>query len=557
MSLLRELCKSADESVDEKTLTAAAETAEKGSFLEAVVRYLLGGRNRNVYGSAEGVEAFKTFVRGGGNVPLYEACREKVVNLLTKAPQTNQRRPIRFLDLGCGSGQLLIPLLERWKPRREMHITLVDTSPLADGLVERVRACLPEGSVVRHLQMSFKDFCREVDDDFDVCLSSFALHYSVGLEREHILDWISFHCQRFLLIEFDVDGERLQRTARDDPARFRWLLDKYQIGADEYADSEKDLVVDHFLAPVFAKNFSPDLQSMEQSAVEWKEAMLKAGMKRVQVETVYRYWWADCVILDAWTHNQFDSQPFVSESLAVVEVQGMGRGYRATRAIAEHEVLLVEKPLILDLEDEGSRYHGIGHVVSNGIASPEAAYEWIRENSFISGKEVHVYAKRYLFNHSCWPNAASDGITVAALRPINCGEDVTITYVEGVLHSWRTAVMLLPTPLRAVHLQKEIFGFECLCKRCRGLDAQDVERMLDGVEDLPPKFRQMVSNASALLEESAKRSRIEPLLPSLACTTLEKRWLDECLLAFERYFPPNFPATNKLRKMMMTDFIAP
>ena len=75
-----------------------------------------------------------------------------------------------------------------------------------------------------------------------------------------------------------------------------------------------------------------------------------------------------------------------------------------------------------------------------------------------------------------------------ALTDVEVGEEVTISYIGGVLESKRTAYLFLPNSLRKDKLLS-LFGFECLCDRCRGNQVQELEQELSEkvkeVEDLP------------------------------------------------------------------------
>lgn len=83
---------------------------------------------------------------------------------------------------------------------------------------------------------------------------------------------------------------------------------------------------------------------------------------------------------------------------------------------------------------------------------------------------------------------------VIALRDIREGEELCISYIGGVLHSLRTCYLFLPNEFRAAHL-RNIFGFQCLCNRCVGTEAQEIEALLvslgvtqDLWQDLPADF---------------------------------------------------------------------
>ena len=491
-------------------------------FLQAVVRHLQEDTASALYESKEKAEAFEAFINGGGNVPLYEEAVRIAMGHVEQLRGGDEK--LSIVDLGCGTGKLLLPLLERLKEKNTCvgRVVLMDKNrAMFDTLESQVRNIVGLECRIDLVENSFKDFCQreEYEEDvFDVAISSFALHYTVGEEREIALRWIAKHAAMFLLFEFDVRG--LDDAPRDDQNRFKMLAAKFERGASEYG-ATKDLVVNHFLAPVFTLNFLGQDASLEQSKEAWEKHLLQSN-KRVEVHHVFDYWWAPCVCLVAKSHSNFDVRPFVSDAMQVVEYAEKGKGYRARRAIARGEVVLIEDSLIVDLGNESERYNAIGCVLHAGVADSDP-YDWILENSFKSGDETLIYAKKYIFNHSCWSNCGSfDGIKVHALRDVNIGEELCISYIEGLLHSNRTKALLMPNAKRKQALI-EIFGFQCLCGRCAGTEALKVEQELE-------KLGKDISNT-----------------PMEACKTLE---FDGLLPIYEQFMPPGFVATEKLRQMI-------
>ena len=84
----------------------------------------------------------------------------------------------------------------------------------------------------------------------------------------------------------------------------------------------------------------------------------------------------------------------------------------------------------------------------------------------------------HLANHSCCPNAFfhtarehTTGRAVAtlyALRPLDSGEEVCISYVDG-------QTLLAPMFVRRRIIQNQ-FGFLCVCSRCREEESEDNRR---------------------------------------------------------------------------------
>lgn len=207
-------------------------------------------------------------------------------------------------------------------------------------------------------------------------------------------------------------------------------------------------------------------------------------------------------------------------------------------------MLLAERPLVIaDLSSEEQRYRAIGLVLHASLAGDsDAAYAYLMENAFRVGSETHLFRHKTIFNHSCWCSAGSSADApheVRALRDIAAGEEVTISYIAGVLHSARTCLLFLPTALRAPHLRR-LFGFGCLCGRCMGLEADAVERDLvacgvrdvdadlprDFVERTTPEFRtSFVASVQRIIDDNGgKAMSAAPLLPAAAAMSMQHEW---------------------------------
>jgi SAM-dependent methyltransferase len=171
---------------------------ESSSFCKSVVRHLEGNQ-AGLYSSSE---AFSRFIDGGGNVPLYERAVDHAQQLITSEFGSDMTR-MSLLDLGAGTGKLLIPLLSRLQHVKELRIVLVDAEEgMMKGLKEKVLECRPDADVVT-LVANFVDFVNSEDEEFDVCISSFALHYCpVGDDRTMVLKWYTRTSSFFFFVCF-------------------------------------------------------------------------------------------------------------------------------------------------------------------------------------------------------------------------------------------------------------------------------------------------------------------------------------------------------------------
>jgi SAM-dependent methyltransferase len=293
--MLHELCKQQDGLLVKAELEQVK--VAEDSFLGTVKTHLLEKeKEKELYADTQSAAAFEAFINYGGNVIVYDEC----VKQATPFFQTEQKS-LSVLDLGCGGGKLLLPIVESLKNNTGVEYTfhLVDANlAMMEGLREKVLEILPLATVILK-QANFLDFVNECEEEFDICLSSFALHYSVGEERTAVLKWIRQSCRLFLLFEFDVDSELLSGSISN-VQRFDTLVKKFEAGVEEYAGLDcQQLVKRWFLAPVFCLNFLSTSKSKEQSGKDWTRDFTDCGYQKehVQIQKVAPYWWADCVLI--------------------------------------------------------------------------------------------------------------------------------------------------------------------------------------------------------------------------------------------------------------------
>jgi SAM-dependent methyltransferase len=273
--------------------------------------------------------AFSAFVDHGGNIPLYEACsallaREIAAAMAAKNAQgTGAAQELHLLDLGCGNGQLLKPALAQVFSGESVEgaplsvdtdtavsITLVDASPvmLEEFGEGRDIAGVPSGAVtIRKVTATFSEFFgvssstgdAEVATpaseaapepyEYDLCVTSFAFHYSAVTERAALLRRLREVCRRVLIIEFDVPDLGSGRE------KFDRLWRRYVAGLAEYRSLPCfELVAGGFLWPSFVAACTEHGQQ-EVSAETWAGALRVAGFADVEVVDVFAYWWANCV----------------------------------------------------------------------------------------------------------------------------------------------------------------------------------------------------------------------------------------------------------------------
>lgn len=235
----------------------------------------------NVYVSGE---AFGAFIRGGGNVPLYQA-----VSAALRAAYPHDRE-FTLLDVGVGDGLALLPAL----PPNLRRVDLVEPSV---AMLVAVSEALETHEVVYHaFAGTIQAFAATRDGHWDVAQATFSLQSLPPDERRAALAWLRAHAERLLIAEFDPPelGEGLA------PGRAASIAERYERGLAEYAD-DGGLVAQGFLMPVFFGNFDPTAArtNYEQPIAGWEDDLRAAGFATVTRRHLYDYWWAPCYLLEA------------------------------------------------------------------------------------------------------------------------------------------------------------------------------------------------------------------------------------------------------------------
>jgi hypothetical protein len=235
----------------------------------------------NVYVSGE---AFGAFIRGGGNVPLYQA-----VSAALRAAYPRESE-FTLLDVGVGDGLALLPAL----PPNLHRVDLVEPSA---AMLVAVSEALETHDVVYHaFAGTIQAFAVSRDGHWDVAQATFSLQSLPPDERRAALAWLRAHASRLLIAEFDPPelGEGLA------PERVRSIAARYERGLAEYA-GDGGLVAQGFLLPVFFGNFDPTAArtNYEQPVAGWEADLRAAGFATVAKHHLFDYWWAPCYLLDA------------------------------------------------------------------------------------------------------------------------------------------------------------------------------------------------------------------------------------------------------------------
>jgi hypothetical protein len=229
-------------------------------------------------------EAFAAFIRGGGNIPLYANTSAALREVYAGYSH------VSLLDIGVGDGMALLPALAP----QVVQIDLVE--PSAPMLAQTCTTLNARGIAYSAFNGSIQEFASKAVGLWDLAQATFSLQSLDAEARRESLAWLRGHCARLLIVEFDLpDVSDLYA-----PERMAHFAARYEQGLAEYAD-EGDLVAQGFLMPVFFGYFdrSAARTNYEQPIDAWEADLRAAGFARVARRSIYAYWWAPAVMLDA------------------------------------------------------------------------------------------------------------------------------------------------------------------------------------------------------------------------------------------------------------------
>ncbi|MEV0697934.1 methyltransferase domain-containing protein [Saccharopolyspora sp. NPDC050389] len=229
--------------------------------------------------------AFRAFIRGGGNIGLYEATSAALRELYRR------HRPQRLLDIGTGDGLALLPALTEHLPT--VGVVEPSTALLAETTAELTRRGIP------HLAWpcTAQDFTATHTQSWDLVQSTFALQSLPEADKIRVLRWIAAHTDRFVLVEFDVP----EVASVWEPAWFRDCLARLERGLREYGD-DRDLVGAGFILPVILGKFGTAAPTNYELAIDdWEALLREAGFAGITTRWLAEYWWRPAFLVEAVT----------------------------------------------------------------------------------------------------------------------------------------------------------------------------------------------------------------------------------------------------------------
>jgi ubiquinone/menaquinone biosynthesis C-methylase UbiE len=236
---------------------------------------------QNVYVTPE---AFGAFIRGGGNIGLYQSTSDALRSVY------QEYSGVKLLDIGVGDGLALLPALTE----SVKSVTLVEPSAAMLAVVSRELA--ERGVQHDAVNTTLQDFVLTENGEWDLAQATYSLQGIPPDERPSLFRWLRAHCKRALVVEFDPP----HFNGMYSPDRVRYVHQRYQRGLAEYAN-DGSLVAQGFLMPVMFGYFdqSAARTNYEQPIEDWINAFGDAGFEQVEKRLLFDYWWATAYIIDA------------------------------------------------------------------------------------------------------------------------------------------------------------------------------------------------------------------------------------------------------------------
>ncbi|TNM59683.1 methyltransferase domain-containing protein [Streptomyces sp. NP160] len=288
MSAVRALQALVDDDPEAARRAVSGDTSLLGSALaQHLDRQLDGQRSGSVY---DAPAAFEAFIRGGGNVQLYDATRAAL------AAAYDAEQPAAVLDVGCGDGTALVPALRAARHHPDRVDVVEPSEPLLEAALSELRAWR-----VHPWPTTVQEFLTRLDEDDDapagwgVVQSTFALHTLPHAERTEVLRALLPRTGRLAVVEFDVP-----QVPVGSPEHLEFLARTYEQGLAEY-DDDRELVAQGFLMPVLTGQLRPGAvrATFEQPAQAWAEQVRSAGFADVEVTALDDYWSSPAFLLTA------------------------------------------------------------------------------------------------------------------------------------------------------------------------------------------------------------------------------------------------------------------
>ena len=255
--------------------------SEHGSLMAAGLLHALAGDE--VSNAYDQPRAFERFIRGAGNLALYDAVSAELARMYTT------HVPHSLLDIGAGDGMALAPAVGA----SDHAVSRLDVVEPNSALLARLKAVLP---LADGHETTLEQFVAALPTTtrWDLAQSTFALQSIAPAVRKAALRLLAAHVDRLIIVEFDVPD-----LVTGTPEYYASLAARYEEAAADCGE-DADLVAGGFLAPMLLGQLRAAAPSnYEQPMGAWESEVADVGYRVVRVAHVHPYSWADAFLLEA------------------------------------------------------------------------------------------------------------------------------------------------------------------------------------------------------------------------------------------------------------------
>ncbi len=241
-------------------------------------------------------EGFERFIRGGGNLPLYQAVSDGLRAAYEQQLRLHgpDRQDLRVLDVGCGDGRALLPaLIPAIRTLDLVEPNAVLLAACREALARQTHGGLRVTSFVGPIQA----YLSQTQTTWDVVQATFSLQALAPDERLAVLRQLRERSRRLLIAEFDVPAFDHALG----PDRAAHVMSVYRKGLSDYVGEDLGRVASGFLVPMFLSCFAPSAvkRNFEQPIRVWADQLQTAGFDIIRLHPLHRYWWAPAYLIDA------------------------------------------------------------------------------------------------------------------------------------------------------------------------------------------------------------------------------------------------------------------
>ena len=282
------------------------------TFLHDVLAYMdeIEAQSQSSFRSVDELyfnpSAFDAFCLEGGNQLLYQRLVAQILDFLHRlSADPSSHDEISMIDIGCGSGRALLPILAQYAGSKPLRVLGIEPSQamVDDLLAKQKLAGLRENVSLEVRCASLQQYIHDSPSAsrFHVAMATFSISSQSKEARMPLFQWIAGHADCFVMAEFDSqvpEVSTMEASRLLSVPRFSGIVARYVVGAREHHGTPNGpLIMRGFLFPAFLGNFraSPRF-TFEQSQSDWIAELSQASWTKIEPQHCAPFWWDNCIL---------------------------------------------------------------------------------------------------------------------------------------------------------------------------------------------------------------------------------------------------------------------